>query len=134
MNSSPRLKVLDEKLKSISMFASINVREYLHAQLDRKQIYDLVHNGLHLGGLSVKAVHYSHIPGGQKPALHFVWRVSENSEEVIQNCIRVVRKIEAEIPNYERPIMLKTFQETYGFAPFKVVLRAMFRDSDGLGE
>ena len=73
VNSSPRLKVLDEKLKSMDMFDSINVREYLYAQLDRKQIYDLVHNGLHLGGLSVKAVHYSHIPCGKKPALHFVW-------------------------------------------------------------
>ena len=47
---------------------------------------------------------------------------------MIQKCIRVVRKIEAEIPYYERRITLKTFKETYDFATSKVVLRSMFRD------
>lgn len=123
-----RLRTLDAKLQGVDPFVPINVREFLEGPFDRKQIYDIIHTGLHLGGLSMKAVHYTYIPGGQKPALHFVWKVTENSEEVIQNCVNVIRQIEKNLPRYERRITLKTFKQTYGFVASSVALRSMFRD------
>jgi len=122
VNENPfkKLKPLDDKLRSVEPFVPINVREFLEGALNRKQIYDVIHTSLHLGGLSAKAVHYSYIPGGQKPALHFVWGTPENSNDVIQKCVNIIREIEANIPSYERRITMKTFKETYGFVTSKV--------------
>ena len=61
------LKLLDEKLQASEPFLPISVFEYLEESLNRKQVYDLIHSNLHLGGLSVKSVHYAYVPGGHKP-------------------------------------------------------------------
>ena len=71
-NPAKVLQPLDIKLQSVEMYTPINVREFFEGALDRKEIYKLIHNKLHLAGLTIKSVHYSYIPGGQKPALHFL--------------------------------------------------------------
>ena len=125
------LQPLDIKLQNVEMYTLINVREFLEGTLDRKEIYNLIHDKLHLGGLTVKSVHYSYLPGGQKQAFHFVWSVPEKSDDIIQKCVNVIRQIESDMPRYERRVTVKSFKDTFGFVTSKVALRAMFRDLTG---
>lgn len=137
VNETPhqKLRLLNEKVKSSDAYVAISVLEYLEGHVNRKQIYETIHNNLQLGGLSAKCVHYVYVPGGQKQALHFVWRIAEEADEteVIQECVDITRAIEKNIPHFERRVTKKSFEESYGFLTSKVALRSMFRDLSGDG-
>ena len=76
-------------------------------------IEELKRNGLK----SSKCVHYSFHTGGSKPTLHFLWKVNECQSEgdIITNCLQVIKKIEAEMPVYERRVTKKQFMNAFGF-------------------
>lgn len=46
--------------------------------------------------------HVVHV-GGNKPSLHFIWKVGQNEDEgeLIHRCWQVIRTIESESPVYE---------------------------------
>lgn len=83
-------------------------------------------------GLSQKCLHYVHHVGGNKPSLHFIWRLENVSEgELINRCTQIIRKIEVEAPVYERCITKKNFMHAFGFVGNCVALIAIFRGLSG---
>jgi hypothetical protein len=99
---------------------------------DRCRVHELI-NELICGGQRVKSVHYVHHIGGNKPSLHFIWKVGENDleGELINKCDQVIRSIESEIPVYERRITKKQFMSAFGFIGNAVALRAIFKELTG---
>ena len=128
-----QLETLNNVVKTAPLFEPISVREHLPPSIDRKQMYALTQCHLLKKGLSTKMVHYVFHAGGSKPSLHFVWKVTEklSETELIDKCLSVVRKIEEDVPTYERRITKREFKSSYGFATSRVVLRSMFKELTG---
>jgi hypothetical protein len=126
------LKKLDNKLNETAVLTPICVREELPAGLDRKQIYALTQE-LKEKGLSSKCVYYVYNSGGPKPNLHFIWKVDEDDDEsnLINKCCSLVRKIEREVPIYERRITKREFMNAFGFVSKPVALRGIFCELTG---
>lgn len=127
----PNLSELDRRLKDSEPYVPISVREYIPCS-DRRRVYDLVEL-LCEDGLSHKCVHYVHHVGGNKPSLHFIWKIEEGTSEgeLIKSCSQVILKIENEAPIYERRVTKKQFMRGFGFVGSPVALRAIFRDLTG---
>lgn len=126
------LRNLDNKLNETAVFTPICVREELPAGLNRKQLYALTQE-LREKGLSSKCVYYVYNSGGPKANLHFIWKIDENDDEsnLINKCCLLVRKIEQDIPIYERRITKREFMNTFGFVSNPVTLRGIFRELTG---
>ena len=58
--------------------------------------------------------------------LHFIWKTDENDDEssLINKSCLLVRKIEQDVPIYERRITKREFINTFGFVLNLVALRA----------
>ena len=127
----PALSGLDKQLLDVQLYSPISIREFLPT-CDRRRVYEIIQE-LKQKGLKFKCIHYAHQPGGSKQALHFVWRVDEakSEGETIERCLQVIKKIEAEIPVYERRITKKHFMQAFGFVVKPVALRAIFRELKG---
>ena len=50
-----KLTLLDEKVKDTEPFVPVCVLEYLNGSQNRKQVYDVIHSHLHLGGYQSNA-------------------------------------------------------------------------------
>ena len=126
------LRNLDNKLNETAVFTPICVREEIPAGLNRKQLYALTQE-LREKGLSSKCVYYVYNSGGPKANLHFIWKIDENDDEsnLINKCCLLVRKIEQDIPIYERRITKREFMNTFGFVSNPVTLRGIFRELTG---
>lgn len=121
---------LDDKLNETAVWTPICIREELPAGLNRKQLYALTQE-LKGKGLSSKCV-YVFNSGGPKPNLHFIWKIDENDEScLINKCCLLVRKIEQDVPIYERRITKREFTNTFGFVSNPVALRGIFRELTG---
>ena len=125
----PMLTDLDKELRSKDLYVPVAVREFLPTH-ERRRVHDLIEELIH-EGLTVKCVHKVVEVGGNKPSLHFVWRLGENDDDegqLINRCSQVIRTIEAEAPVYERRITKRQFLESFGFIGNPVALRAIFRE------
>jgi hypothetical protein len=124
------LSDLDKELSKAEQFVPVCVRKFLPT-CNRHRVHYLVEE-LCDNGLSQKCVHYVHHVGGNKPCLHFIWAIEDREEgEMINRCSQVIRKIESEVPVYERRITKKRFMESFGFVGESVALRAIFKDLTG---
>ena len=125
------LSDLDKEVSDKDFYVPVAVREFLPT-FNRRRVHELI-NELIRGGLRVKSVHYVHHIGGNKPSLHFIWKVGENDleGELINKCNQVIRSIESEIPVYERRITKKQFMYAFGFIGNPVALRAIFKELTG---
>jgi hypothetical protein len=123
------LQKLDNTLKNTDVLTPICVREELPVGLNRKKVYTLT-QVLQEGGLSSKCVYYVYNTGGPKPNLHFVWRINETDSEsdLINKCCAVIRKIEREVPIYERRITKREFLNSFGFVADPFAMRGIFRE------
>ena len=131
--TSVQLEAIDEKLKEIEFYEPISLREYVPAGLDRRRVYDIVQNVLLSRGLSMKAVHYVFKPGGSKQSLHFVWKIQEDLTEtnLINECLKVISKVDENLPIYERRITKREFKRAYGFIASPVAIRSIFKELTG---
>ena len=118
------------RLRYLTQSQSVNFSFPPH----RRRSYKLIEVELLLNtGLSQKCVHYVIHMGGNKPSLHFLWRLEENmtEEDTIKRCVQLIWKLEVEAPIYERRITKKQFLESFGFVHGSVALRAISRDLTG---
>ena len=60
-------------------YVPVAVREFLPT-FEKRRVHDLVGDLIH-GGLKERCVHYTHHLGGNKPSLHFIWKVRESDSE-----------------------------------------------------
>lgn len=70
---------LDKELSSKDLYVPVAVREFLNT-FGRRRVHELLHELIH-EGLSMKCVHYVHHIGGNRPSLHFIWKVGERDSE-----------------------------------------------------
>lgn len=107
------------------------VREFLPTH-DRRRVHDIIEELIH-EGLKEKCVHKVVHVGGNKPSLHFIWKVEQNEDEgeLINRCCQVIRTIESEAPVYERRISKRYFMQSFGFIGNPVTLRAIFKELTG---
>ena len=77
-------------------------------------------------------VHDVHHVSGNKQSLHFIWAVGDQEEgEMINRCNQVIRKVESEVPVYERRVTKKKFMQSFGFVGESVALRSIFKELTG---
>ena len=128
-----QLVKLDLKLELAEFYDPLSVREYLPPGLDRKKIYYITDSFLLKKGLTSKATHYVYHAGGPKPSMHFIWKTPthQSESEAIQNNLNVIRKIEKDIPIFERRVTKREFQNAYGFVSSPHVLRSIFQNLTG---
>jgi hypothetical protein len=72
--------------------------------------------------------------GGTKTSLHFVWKTAvdeENESDTIDHCLQVIKKIEDEVPTYERRITKQNFHKAFGLVVDPVALSAILSELTG---
>lgn len=125
------LSNLNSELNTKEFYVPVPVREFLPS-FDRRRVHEVI-DRLMREGLAMECVHYVHHIGGNKQSLHFIWKVEENLSEgeLINKCNQVIRRLESEIPVYEKRITKRQFMHAFGFIGSPVGLRAIFKELTG---
>ncbi|XP_014674480.1 PREDICTED: uncharacterized protein LOC106814652 [Priapulus caudatus] len=123
---------LDRQVSATELYQPISVREHLPPGMERRRVYDAIED-LKQSGLKSHTVHHAHHIGGSKESLHFVWRIEPTGDPqaIINGCLKVKQKIEADAPVFERRITKREFMRAYGFVSQRVALRSIFKNLTG---
>lgn len=81
----------------------------------------------------MKAVHCMFKAGGSKQSLYFAWKAREKllETELIRECLDVMRRIDENLPVYERRIAKSGFKKTIGVLKSPVTIKSIFKELAG---